>query len=143
MAKASYKLPKDFLLKLSKLGSHTDAILSEVLQAGGEVVEAKAASNFTAVIGQNLKEDSRSTGQLASALGVSPAKQDKDGNFNVKIGFAEGRTDGKSNAMLAGILEYGKHGQPAKPFMKPAKTASKNAAISAMQAKFEEKVAKL
>ena len=143
MAKASYKLPEDFLLKLSKLGSHTDAILSEVLQAGGEVVEAKVASNLNAVIGQNLKEDSRSTGQLAAALGVSPAMQDKNGNYNVKIGFAEGRTDGKSNAMLAGVLEYGKHGQPAKPFLKPAKTASKNAAVSAMQAKFDEEVAKL
>ena len=143
MAKASYKLPEDFLLKLSNLGSHTDAILTEVLQAGGEVVEAKVASNLDAVIGQNLKEDSRSTGQLAAALGMSPAKQDKDGNFNVHIGFAEGRMDGKSNAMLAGILEYGKHGQAPKPFMKPAKTASKNAAISAMQAKFDEEVAKL
>ncbi len=143
MAKASYKLPEDFLLKLSKLGSHTDAILSEVLQAGGEVVAAKAASNLSSVIGQKLKEDSRSTGQLASALGVSPAMQDKDGNFNVHIGFDEGRTDGKSNAMLAGVLEYGRHGQPAKPFMKPAKTASKNAVISAMQAKFDEEVAKL
>lgn len=130
-------------MKLSKLGSHTDAILSEVLQAGGEVVEAKVASNLNAVIGQNLKEDSRSTGQLAAALGVSPAMQDKNGNYNVKIGFAEGRTDGKSNAMLAGVLEYGKHGQPAKPFLKPAKTASKNAAVSAMQAKFDEEVAKL
>lgn len=143
MGKASYKLPEDFLLKLSKLGSHTDVILSEVLQAGGEVVEARVASNLSAVIGQNLKEDSRSTGQLISALGTSPAKQDKDGNFNVKIGFAESRTDGKSNAMLAGVLEYGKHGQPAKPFLKPAKTASKSAAVSAMQAKFDEEVAKL
>ena len=51
MAKATYKLPEDFLLKLSKLGNHTDAILSEVLQAGGEVVEAKVASNLSAVIG--------------------------------------------------------------------------------------------
>ena len=143
MARASYKLPEDFLLKLSKLGSHTDAILSEVLNAGGEVVEAKVASNLSTVLGQNLKEDSRSTGQLASALGVSPAMQDKNGNFNVKIGFAEGRTDGKSNAMLAGVLEYGKHGQPAKPFLKPAKTASKSAAVSAMQAKFDEEVSKL
>lgn len=130
-------------MKLSKLGSHTDAILSEVLQAGGEVVEEKVASNLSAIIGQNLKEDSRSTGQLASALGVSPAKQDKDGNFNVHIGFAEGRTDSKSNAMLAGVLEYGKHGQAPKPFMKPAKTSSKSAAISAMQAKFDEEVSKL
>lgn len=143
MANASYKLPDDFLLKLSKLGDRTDDILSKVLDAGGEVVAEKVASNLGGVIGQNLKEDSRSTGALASALGVSPAKQDKDGNFNVKIGFSEPHSGGKSNSMLAGVLEYGKHGQPAKPFLKPAKSSSKNAAISAMQAKFEEEVAKL
>lgn len=143
MAKATYKLPEDFLLKLSKLGNHTDSILSEVLQVGGEVVETKVASNLNAVIGKDLKADSRSTGELASALGVSPAKQDKDGNFNVKIGFSEPHSGGKANAMLAGVLEYGKHGQPAKPFLKPAKSSSKNAAISAMQAKFDEEVSKL
>jgi len=51
--------------------------------------------------------------------------------------FAEPRSDGGSNAKIANILEYGKHGQPPKPFMKPAKSQSKNAAIEAMKAKFE------
>ena len=41
---------------------------------------------------------------------------------------------------LANILEYGKHGQPAKPFLKPAKSASKNAAIEAMKQQFEKEV---
>ena len=68
--------------------------------------------------------------------------EDKDGNHNVKIGFVDPRSDGDSNAKIANILEYGKHGQPAKPFLKPAKTASKSAAITAMQKKFEEEVDK-
>ena len=41
--------------------------------------------------------------------------QDKNGDFNIKVGFSEPRPDGESNAMLASILEYGKSGQPAKP----------------------------
>ena len=45
--------------------------------------------------------------------------------------------------MIANILEYGKHGQPAKPFLKPAKSASKSACIAAMQQKFDEEVKKL
>ena len=140
MAKAAYKMPEDFLLKLSRLGEKTDKIIPKVLEAGGEVVEAKVKSNLQSVIGSGTKEESRSTGELLSALGVSSARQDKDGNFNVKVGFSEPRTDGKSNAMIAGVLEYGKSGQSPKPFLKPAKSASKSACVDAMIAAFEKEV---
>ena len=140
MAKAAFKMPEDFLLKLSRLGEKTDKIIPKVLEAGGEVVEAKVKSNLQAVIGSGTKEESRSTGELLSALGVSSARQDKDGNFNVKVGFSEPRSDGKSNAMIAGVLEYGKSGQSPKPFLKPAKSASKSACVDAMIAAFEKEV---
>lgn len=140
MAKAAFKMPEDFLLKLSRLGEKTDEIIPKVLEAGGEVVEAKVKTNLQAVIGSGTKEESRSTGELISALGVSSARQDKDGNFNVKVGFSDPRTDGKSNAMIAGVLEYGKSGQSPKPFLKPAKSASKSACVDAMIAAFEKEV---
>ena len=140
MAKATMKLPDEFLMKVSQLAERTDEILPRVLQAGGEVVEAKVRSNLQSVIGRGTKEESRSTGELIGALGVSYSMHDKDGNYNVKIGFSEPRSDGKSNAMIAGVLEYGKHGQPAKPFLKPAKSASKNDCIAAMKAKLESEV---
>ncbi|MDD3027326.1 MAG: HK97 gp10 family phage protein [Erysipelotrichaceae bacterium] len=143
MAKAAFKMPEDFLLKLSRLGDRTDEIIPKVLEAGGEVVEAKVRSNLQSVIGSGTKERSRSTGQLVGALGVSDARQDKGGNFNVKVGFAENRSDGKSNALIAGVLEYGKHGQPPRPFLKPAKSASKNECIEAMKATFEREVESL
>ena len=140
MAKAAFKMPEDFLLKLSRLGEKTDEIIPKVLEAGGEVVEIKVKSNLQAIIGSGTKEESRSTGELISALGVSSARQDKDGNFNVKVGFSEPRSDGKSNAMIAGVLEYGKSGQSPKPFLKPAKSASKSACVDAMIAAFEKEV---
>ena len=140
MAKAAFKMPEDFLLKLSRLGEKPDEIIPKVLEAGGEIVEAKVKSNLQAVIGSGTKEESRSTGELLSALGVSSARQDKDGNFNVKVGFSEPRSDGKSNAMIAGVLEYGKSGQPPKPFLKNAKSASKSACVDAMIAAFEKEV---
>lgn len=140
MAKAAFKMPEDFLLKLSRIGEKTDEIIPKVLEAGGEVVEAKVKSNLQSVIGSGTKEESRSTGELISALGVSSARQDKDGNFNVKVGFSDPRTDGKSNAMIAGVLEYGKSGQSPKPFLKPAKSASKSACVDAMIAAFEKEV---
>ena len=151
MAKATYKLPEDFLIKVSRLADKTDEIVPRVLQAGGEVVEKKVRSNLQAVIGSGIKEESRSTGELVGALGVSPAMLDRDGNFNVKVGFDEPRRQQnaavrkrsykeRTNAMIANVLEYGKHGQPAKPFLKPAKSASKNACIEAMKAKLESEM---
>jgi hypothetical protein len=61
----------------------------------------------------------------------------------VKVGFDEPRKDGESNAKIANILEYGKSGQPPKPFLKPAKTASRNACIEAMKKKLDEEINKL
>ena len=143
MAKVQIKMPEDLLLKLSRLGDKTDEILPKVLEAGGEVVLEKVRSNLQAVIGRDTKEESRSTGELVSALGVSPAKIDREGNYNVKVGLAEPRSDGRSNAMIANVLEYGKSGQPAKPFLKPAQTSSRKACTSAMIRKLEEEVEKL
>lgn len=143
MAKATFKMPDEFLMKVSKLEERTDEILPRVLEAGAEVVEAKVRSNLRAAIGKGTKDPSRSTGELLSALGTSSAKQDRDGNFNVKVGFSEPRRDGDSNAKIATVLEYGRSGQPARPFLKPAKTASKSACIQAMEQKLTEEIDKI
>lgn len=140
MAKADVKLPEEFLLKLSRLGDKTDEICGKVLEAGAEVVEAKVRSNLQAAIGSGTKEPSRSTGELLSSLGTSRPLQDRNGNFNVKIGFSEPRGGGGSNAKIANIIEYGKSGQPAKPFLKLAKTATRKACVDAMQERFEREV---
>lgn len=140
MAKTTYKMPEQFLMDLSRLGKNTDEITSRVLKAGAEVVERKVRSNLTSVIGKNTKYKSRQSGDMLGALGISKARQDKNGNFNIKIGFAENRIDGVSNAMIANIIEYGKHGQPAKPFLKPAKTSTKRACIDTMISKLNREV---
>ena len=140
MANCNVQLPEEFLLKLSRLGAKTDEIFPKVLEAGAEVVENRVRSNLKSVIGSGTKYPSRSTGQLVSSLGTSGTKQDKDGNFNVKIGVDQKRGDGKSNAMLASVLEFGKHGQPPKPFLKPAEKQSRSACIEAMISAFDREV---
>lgn len=143
MAKVSFTMPDDFLRKVSALGEKTDEIIPRVLEAGGEVALEKVRDNLESVIGRDTKFPSRSTGELASALGLSPARMDKNGNFNVKVGFSEPRPDGESNAKIANILEYGKHGQPPKPFLKPAKTQARKPGIEAMKEKLEEEIKKI
>lgn len=143
LAKVDIKMPEAYLEKLSSLGSDFDKVAEKVLTAGGKVVFERTKSNLNAVIGKNTEYESRSTGELINALGVTTVKMDRNGNHNIKIGFAEPRADGQSNAKIANIIEYGKHGQPAKPFLKPAKIASKQACISAMETTFDEEVKKL
>lgn len=143
MAKVDVKMPEEFLLKLSKLGANTDVVAEKVLKAGGEVVLKRTQANLSAVIGSGLKYDARSTGELEGSLGLTPAKTDRDGNHNIKLGFSEPRSDGGSNAMLANLIEYGKHGQPAKPFLKPAKSASRAECIRVMSQTLEEEIQKL
>lgn len=141
MAKIEIKMPEDFLLKLSRLGNQTDTIIPKVLEAGGEVVLAKAKSNLSSVVGRNTTVKSRSTGELENALGLSKARQNRKGDWDVKVGFAEPRRGkGDSNAKIANIIEYGRHGQPPKPFMKPARTQSRSAAVEAMKDKFEQEM---
>ena len=143
MARVDVKMPDEFLERMSRLGSNFDSIAETVLEAGGEVVLEKTKSNLASVIGSGTKYNSRSTGELESSLGLTGVKMDRNGNFNIKVGFSEPRRDGGSNAQLANIIEYGKSGQPAKPFLKPAKSASKKQCIETMKQAFETEVEKL
>lgn len=140
MARTTMKMPEDFLLKVSRLGEKTDEIIPRVLEVGGDVILKKTKSNLQGVIGKGTKYKSRSTGELVKALGVSPALIDRNGNYNVKVGFSETRQDGGSNAKIANILEYGKSNQRAKPFLKPAKSSCKKSCIEAMKEKLEEEI---
>lgn len=140
MAKVSMRMPEDFLLKISKLGDKTDKIIPKVLESGGEVILEHVKSNLKSSIGKGTKVKSRSTGELVSSLGLSPALLDRNGNHNVKVGFKEPRKDGDSNAKIANILEYGKSNQPAKPFLKPARRTSRKPCIDAMRERFDREV---
>lgn len=142
MARCDIQMPDDFLKKLQRLGDREDTIAEAALKAGGEVVLERVRGNLAAAIGKT-KYPSHSTGELSAALGLSTVRTDRDGNHNIKVGFAEPRLDGGSNARIANILEYGRHGQPAKPFLKPAKAAARASAIEAMQRTLEEEVEKL
>jgi hypothetical protein len=59
-----------------------------------------------------------------------------------RVGFSEPRSDGDSNAKIANILEYGKSGQPPKPFLKPARSSGRKSCIEVMKAKLDEELKK-
>ena len=140
MAKVDIKMPNEFLGKLLRITREEDAIAERALNAGADIVYRRAKSNLASVIGNDTAYASRSTGELLSSLGVSSVRIDRNGNHNIKIGFSEPRTDGDSNAKIASVLEYGKHCQPPKPFMKPAQSSSRTECIEAMKRVLEEEM---
>lgn len=142
MAKVDIKMPNDFLGRLLRVSRDEDIIAERALNAGADIVYKRAKANLASVIGNGTAYESRSTGELLSALGVSGVRIDRNGNHNVKIGFSEPRSDGDSNAKIASVLEYGKHGQPPKPFMKPAQSSSRTECIEAMKRVLEEEMKK-
>ena len=157
MATLKVNLPEDLMIGLERLSKQADAVVKKTLEAGAEIVEEKARANLK----NSLKGES--SGQLLDALGISPVKpNDKLDGWDIKIGFNEPRKDYKggttykkklksgkiseyklTNAMVANILEYGKKGQAAKPFMKPAENATKAKARAVMKRVFSEEANKI
>ena len=95
------------------------------------------------MVGKDTEYESRSTGQLVAALGITGVRVDNKGDYNIKVGFDEPRSDGDSNAKIANILEYGRHGQPPKPFLAPAKKKTKKPATQKMISVLEEETNKI
>ena len=143
------KLPDDLMNQLDTFNKRTDEIVGKALTAGAKIAEEQVRRNLRAVT------SGEGSGQLDQALGASPMDYSKkDDAPNVRVGFAEprtakngGTTYGKkgyqyTNAMVANILEYGKKGQRAKPFMKPAADSTKSAAKAEIKRVFDEETKK-
>ena len=144
MAKVDIKMPDDFLEKLSKLNERFDDIVPRILEAGAEPVINKARANLREVVGKGTKYKSRSTGELVSSLGVTPAKQDREGNWDIKVGIGNSKdSKGVSNALKAMVIEYGKSGQPGKPWLKRTKSSTRKTCIAEMKAKLEKEIESL
>lgn len=139
LAKVKIEMPTKMLDQLANMSDALDDAIPRALEAGGKVVFEKMRANLDSAIGRGTKYKSRSTGKLLAALGVSPVKVNDGGNYDVKVGFSEGRGDA-SNAMLANLLEYGKHGQPPNPFLKRTKSSSQTPCIEAMQTVLKEEL---
>ena len=144
----------DFSKKLAALGSHTDEILEKAMSAGAEAALPIVRAELQGAIGGDTKEPSRSTGELVNSLGISPVMVDNKGITNVKIGFSEPRRHQYiakkkrsyytvTNAMIANVLEYGKSGQPPRPWLKRAKTKAAKVFRAKAQEIIDKEVEKL
>jgi len=133
---AEILFPSGFLENVSALENEIPVILDGALEAGGEIMLEAVKGKLSAVIGKvndPKSNPSRSTGELVNALGTSPVKVNFNGDYNIKVGFSESRPDGEVNAKIANVIEYGKEGQPPRPFLKPAKSSNSKRAKNAIK----------
>ena len=144
----------EFSKALTTLGNRTDEILGKAMTAGAEAALPIVRAELQGAIGGDTKGPSRSTGELVNSLGISPVMVDNNGITNVKIGFSEPRRHQYvakkkrsyytvTNAMIANVLEYGKHGQPPRPWLKRAKTQATKVFRAKAQEIIDKEVEKL
>ena len=117
MGKMELDMSKTFF-DINKLGNDGE-LSKKMLDESAPYVRDVLRRNLEKVIGKNLKGKSRSTGELLSSLGISKIKKDRNGYWNIKIGFAGTDSRGVSNGLKAGVLEYGKSNQEKRPFAAP------------------------
>ncbi len=144
VAKASFKMPNDFLERISRLNDQFDDIVPRVLQEGAKPAVQKAKTNLSLRIGQGTKGPSQSTGELLESLESSKPVQDHSGDWMLRVGVPTTKdSKGVSNALKAAVIEYGKSGQPPKPWLKPTKRASRKDCIEAMKKALEKEMSRL
>ena len=163
MATVTIKLPEEFMNQLSEFDSRLEDVFTKSLEDGAEIAENQARKNLgIALASFAISGESMSTGQLKNALGTSPVKPSELGGFDIRVGFAEPRKkksgattyskklkSGKvsnyeyTNEMIANIIEYGKKGQAAKPFMRPAEDATKSKVKAKMEETFKAEAEKI
>lgn len=134
MARMTFKAGDDYALKLSALGSGSEAIAKRAIyEAAGIVTDAIHAKLLTV-----LSEEA--SGDLCDSLGITPILQDKQGNWNAKVGFDGYDRRGVPNQMKARILESGSSRVSARPFVEPAVRASRRQAEAAMENVIDEEI---
>lgn len=140
MARVQIRLPNSFIDALGAAGDVVESSAEEILQAGAGVVEPRMRANLQAAIASSTKQPSRSTGQLLGALGTTTVKVNSRGDHNVKVGFAENRRDGRSNALIANVLEHGRSNQAAQPFLASTRSQTRRPAIETMKQTLAAKI---
>lgn len=140
-----FKSSDEYALKLSRLVAG-ETIAKKAIYKGAGVIADQIRSNIDGISGvHNYQKD-----DLKKALGITPMKEDKKGNWNVKIGFdgygsrpTQKYKKGVPNQLLARGVESGTSFRPKTPFVRNAVTTKRQAAIKAMQETIDKECEKI
>lgn len=162
MARIAFKLGDEYALKISKLATNSASVAKKAIYAGAKIVADEIKNNI-----QNLPEESfrylnlqfgdkfvgiskQQKQDLLDSFGIAPISQDKNGDWNTKIGFdgygsfrSTKYPNGLPNQLLARAIESGSSVREKWPFVRPAVNKTKKAATTAMQEVIDEETKKI
>lgn len=160
MAIMTVNLPDDLQKQFERAAQEMDNIAESALRAGAEVVYREGRAQLQQALRMPRKYPKRGTGELQSALGISPMHITKNGRYDIKVGFREprkkqpGKRVGRStkgggyyvatNAMVGNILEHGHRGshggQAPAPWLAPTVQKAQEAAEEAVRQTVEKRL---
>lgn len=138
MARMTFKAGEEYALRLSKLAAGSEEIAKKAVYEAAGMVADEIRANLEA----NLAESRASTGALAASLGITPVTVDRDGWINAKIGFDGYDERGAPNQLKARVMESGSSKIKKRPFVRPAVSTTKKAAVEAMRRVIDEEIEK-
>lgn len=113
-----------YTLDLLELEDLPDSVVEEMVEAGGEVIREAQSASALAMLAGPYNE-----GAVQQSPKLGKVKRTQDGKA-IYVTF-DGKQHGVRLAEIAFINEYGKHGQPARPFIRTANEKSAEAANDA------------
>lgn len=120
----------DFGISLEEIREIPDEILDQMLNAEADVIE-KAQKE------KGLAYGVHRTGVTIGSIKRSKTSKTKDGK-TISIIPMGTNADGNRNAEVAFFNEFGKHGQPARPFIRDANEEKADAAVDAAAAVYDK-----
>ena len=157
MAIMTFKSGDEYALKLSQFAGRTPEIAKKALHVAAGIVADEVRKNLTALPEDKyryLRDDEAFTGvpksqkkDLLDSLGITPIGVDKNGDWNVRVGFdgygsmpTKKYKKGVPNQMLARAIESGSSVRKKTPFVRPAARAKRAAALEAMRKVINEAI---
>lgn len=162
MATIRFSKLRDYELMLGKIGDASKDICGAAIYEGAKIiadevkanlVSLKAVSDGDAIWAAKKEEATYITYSakkgLMKSFGVTPMTRDKDGIYNVKLGF-DGYNDvktkkwpkGQPNQLIARACESGSSAMIKQPFFREAVQKTKKKAESRMAEVLDEKIKK-
>lgn len=144
MADLGFEIPEDYLEAL--LEHDFDEIAPEMIEKVTPILEESIKKSIRAV------ESGQGTGELVNSIKVTKPKKTTTDAYIANVGpsgkssnhYYDSATHKRSypvsNALKAVWLNYGRAGQPARPWLTPAVNGCKDKILSEIQKLWEEKV---
>ena len=162
MATIRFSKLRDYELMLGKIGDASKDICGAAIYEGAKIIADEVKANLESLktvsdadaIQAAKKEEAtyltvRAKKGLIKSFGVTPMSQDRDGIYNVKLGF-DGYNDvktkkwpkGQPNQLIARACESGSSAMIKQPFFRQAVQKTKKKAESRMAEVLDEKIKK-